>query len=48
MSTWVMKLLIIEYAVIFVACSIEGNWKLALYWLGAIIIQTSVILMGMK
>lgn len=45
MSLLLMKLLCAEYAVILIVCCCEGNWKRALYWLGASILQISVIWM---
>ena len=47
MSTLLMKILLIEYVIIMIVCMAEGNWTRTLYWCGAGILQTSVIL-GMR
>jgi len=46
MSTFLIKLLLAEYAVILVFCMVERNWPRALYWLGAAFIQGAVLWMG--
>jgi hypothetical protein len=48
MSIYLIKTLIVFYAVILGACLIDRDWKMALYWIGAIVIQTSVLLMRVK
>ncbi len=48
MSHLLMKLLLIEYGIITVTCLVEQNWVRALYWIGAMVLQTAVILSGMK
>lgn len=47
-SSWLIRILLCEYLIILIVCTCEGNWKLALYWLGASILQTSVIWMAVK
>jgi hypothetical protein len=47
MSTLLMKILLVEYVIIMGVCMVEGNWYRTLYWFGAGILQTSVIL-GMR
>jgi len=44
MSNWLIRLLLIEYIVIMSVCILEKNFVKAIYWLGASIITTSVIL----
>jgi len=46
LSSWLIRVLLLEYIIILAVCAYEGNWKLALYWLGASILQSSVILMA--
>lgn len=46
MSTFLIKLLLVEYAIIFIACIIERNWPRALYWTGAAFIQCAILWMG--
>jgi hypothetical protein len=48
MSLLLMKLLCAEYALILAVCLFEGNWKRALYWLGASILQVSIVWMNIK
>ena len=46
MSTFLIKLLLAEYAVVLIARCCERNWPRALYWLGAAFIQGAVLWMG--
>lgn len=46
LSILLIKCLLASYIVIMVVCLVEKNYLLALYWLGASILQTSVILMA--
>lgn len=43
MSNFLIKLLLIEYIVIMVACFYEKNWAKMLYWFGASILQLSIL-----
>jgi hypothetical protein len=47
MSQALMKIMLVEYLVILAACLGERNWPRALYWLGATVLQVSV-LWGMR
>jgi len=47
-STWIMLILLVFYAVIMVSASIERNWWRALYYLGAIVISVAVLGMTRK
>lgn len=42
-STGLMKLLVVEYALIAAVCLVEGNWPRLLYWLSAAGITIAVI-----
>jgi len=46
MTPWLIKAMIAAYAVIAIAAAIEGRWKWALYYLGAIIISMAILWMG--
>ena len=46
MSSRLMIFLLVVYAAILVASIVERRWYRALYWLGAILIMTSVLGMG--
>jgi len=43
-----MKILIVEYGVIMIACLIERKWVMATYWLGACILTLAVVLLNNK
>ena len=43
MSALLIKLLLVEYAGIMAACLFEKNYPKALYWLGASILQVSIL-----
>ena len=45
MALWLIKALLIVFIVIMVVSLIEKDYKIALYWLGASIIQLSIIAM---
>lgn len=45
MSLFIMKLFLVQYVVLLLACLWERNWALAMYWTGASIIQLSVLMM---
>lgn len=47
MSSWLIKLLLVEYVIITVVCVCEGNWVRTLFWFGASLLQVG-ILCGMK
>jgi len=47
LSNTLIKILLVEYVAIMVACIIENNWVKCLYWLGASILNLSILL-GMK
>ena len=47
-STWLMVILIIEYAAIALAAAVERNWYRALYYSGAIAISFAVLGMTNK
>lgn len=47
-STWLMYLLIAEYALIALAALWERNWLRTLYYVGAILISLSVLGMSHK
>lgn len=47
-STWLMKSLWLAYLLIFIVSLLERNWPRAVYWLGACVITTGVIMMGIK
>ncbi len=42
-SNWLIRLLLVEYGVILVVCLWEKNLPRALYWLGASILQISIL-----
>lgn len=46
-STLLIKLLLIEYLIIFIVCLFEKNYAKALYWLSASGLQVAV-LKGMR
>ena len=46
-SNWLIRLLLVEYAVIMAVCVYEKNWARVLYWFGAGMLQVA-ILWGMK
>jgi len=46
-SNWLIKLLLVQYAIITVVCVYECNWPRVIYWVGAGLIQVG-ILWGMK
>lgn len=48
MSTLLMKLLLVEFIIIGLFCLVEGRYALSLYWLGACVIQVSLIIGGVK
>jgi hypothetical protein len=48
MSTRLIQLLCVAYAFILVVCLFESKFVMATYWLGAIILNCSIILMGGK
>jgi|GEM_PF-3306286 len=45
MALLLVKMLLIVYLVILVVAVFERDWKLAMYWFGASILQVSVIWM---
>jgi surface polysaccharide O-acyltransferase-like enzyme len=45
MALWLVKCLLIVYLLIMIIAIFERDWKLAIYWLGASILQVSVIWM---
>ncbi len=45
MATWIIKVLIIEFALVACVASIEKNWALAGYGLGAAILNFSILFM---
>lgn len=45
MALWMVKGLLIVYLIILVVAAFERDWKLAMYWAGASILQVSVIWM---
>jgi hypothetical protein len=45
MSNFLIKILLAEYVIIMVVCLFEKNWPRATYWLGAIILNYSLLLM---
>ena len=47
MSNTLIKILLFEYVIIMGVCIYERNWVKATYWLGASVLNFS-ILMGMK
>ncbi len=47
-STWLIRALLLEYIIILVVCLFERNYKLALYWFGASILQVSILAMNAK
>jgi hypothetical protein len=46
MSTTLIKLLLVAYVIIMGFSLYEGNYPRALYWLGASILQVSILLMS--
>lgn len=44
MSTWLMRLLVVQYIIISIISLFEHNYIRALYWIGASIITVSVLL----
>jgi hypothetical protein len=47
MSNWLIRLLVVEYVIVMIACICEKNWSRTLYWFGATLLQIS-ILWGMR
>lgn len=47
-STWMMIVLAVEYALIVLAAVYERNWSRALYFIGAILITVAILWMGRK
>jgi hypothetical protein len=45
MALWLIKGLLVIYAIIMIVALFERDWKMATYWLGASILQVSVIWM---
>ena len=45
LSSWLIKVLIVEYAIIMIVCICERNWARTLYWSGALILNYSLLLM---
>jgi len=45
MSTILMRILLAEYVVIAAVCLFEGNYARLLYWIGASVLQISVLMM---
>lgn len=45
MALWLVKSLLFVYVIIMIVALFEKDWKLAIYWLGASILQVSVIWM---
>ena len=45
LSAILMFFLLSQYITLSIVCLIEGNWRKALYWVGAGIINFSIILM---
>lgn len=43
MSTILIKLLLAEYLIIMAVCVAEKNWPRCLYWIGAAILQVSIL-----
>ena len=48
MADWLFKLLLAEYALAMLAYGVQGRWLLALYFLGAVALNSAVLLMGAK
>lgn len=46
-SSFLIKILLIEYVIIMAVCVYEKNWARTLYWFGASLLQIS-ILWGMR
>ena len=44
-STKIQIFLILMYGVLSITTAVEGSWAKALYWVGAIILTTGVLLM---
>jgi len=42
-SNWLIRALIVEYAVIMAVCLIEHRWLMGLYWFGALILNTAIL-----
>ena len=47
MSNWLIKFLLVQYIVIAMVCVYEHNWARVLYWIGAGILNYSILL-GMR
>jgi hypothetical protein len=47
MATWLVKLFILQFAVATIVSAWEQKWALAIYFLGAVILNIGVLLMGM-
>jgi hypothetical protein len=45
MALQLVKILFFVYLIIMIVALVEKDWKLALYWLGASLLQASVIWM---
>jgi uncharacterized membrane protein (DUF485 family) len=46
MAMWLIKVLLGVYIVITLMLAYQKNWPLCLYWIGASIIQASIIVMN--
>ena len=45
MALWLVKGLLLVYLLILIVAVCEKDWKLALYWAGASVLQVSIIWM---
>ncbi len=48
MTSNLIRLLLVEYVVIMVVALVERKWIMALYWLGALVLNFAVLVMGGK
>jgi len=47
-SQTLIKLLLVQYFIIMSITLYEQKWVMAIYWLGATILNTAILLMGTK
>ena len=48
MSAKLIQCLLVIYAIICATALLEGKWFLALYWIGALVINSAVLMMSGK
>lgn len=48
MSIILLWSLLVQYVIIFISFLLHKRWEMVIYWLGAILIQTSIIMILKK